>query len=257
MRKDLALFFCLVIFSQSVHARTAIILNNPPSAGGDSCPTCSTNLTQAFILDDGNADTEDWVGANDLTLGAGGAAPAWAGSNDGLVFDGTDDYATFTPTTTDWMAGYTIAILCTVPNANGDSIFHVDQSGDTNRRAIFGSITSTAYNRGLLRLGRQFSNQEGFTYHTSGTSAKAWYFGQYNDDGTANMYKDNASTPSHTDSSVTEFGTVAFDRGALGSDAATTGAFANTTIYRVLIYDAPMTETQRQGLLDGWTPTKS
>jgi len=80
------------------------------------CSTCANGLVQAFILDDGNADLDDWVGDNDLTLGADAADPAFAAANDGLEFDG-DDYATFSPLLTDWGGGLTVAILFTIPNA--------------------------------------------------------------------------------------------------------------------------------------------
>jgi hypothetical protein len=224
--------------------------------GGGGCATCADNLTQAFILDDGNADTTDWVGTNNLTLGAGGAAPSWAGSNDGLVFDGTDDYASFTPTTGDWQPGYTLAILATIPNAQHKYVFHA--SDGSEGQVEFASNEFASYNRPQARFGRDFNSGVGYI-DGCGTadSTKQMYFLEYDPtgtDGTMTMYKNDAASSCDTDVDVEEYGTVSMSSGRIGS-AVGGSDFASTTIYRVMTWTRVLTQTEKQAIIDGWIPT--
>lgn len=249
MKKALAAIV-LLFLATSAQARQTVVYNRPVTA---TAANPSSGLTQAFILDDGNADLTDWAGTNNLTL-KGVGEPAWAGSNNGLVFDGTDDYASFTPTTTDWQGGYTVAVLSTLPNTVNQVLFHADNSGDTDRRVRFSSNEFSAFNRAQGYFGRQFSNNEGYvTACETGNSAKLWRFLEYDGTGVAAIYE-NATTTCGTDSSISEFGTIGLDRARLGSTPA--GAnFLNGTIYRVLVWNRALTSAEKQSILDGWTPT--
>lgn len=265
MRRFLAVLAVLLLSAPAwaevvrpTQQRSHIFVSSYPTAGGGGgdCATCSDNLTQAFILDDGAATLEDWVGTNDLSLGAGGAAPAWAGSNNGLVFDGTDDYASFTPTTQDWQPGYTVAILCTVPSAAHRYLFHISDGGE--QQVEFASNEFADYQRAQARFGRDFNSGVGYLDAcTPADGTKKWYFLEYEPtgtDGTMSLYRDSASSACDTDVDVEEYGTTAMNSGRLGS--ATGGSdFAGTTIYRVLTYSRVLTSTEKQAILDGWTPT--
>ncbi len=221
------------------------------ASGG--CTTCSTGLIQAFILDDGNADLDDWVGSANLTLGTSPAEPTWAGSNLGIVFDGSDDYASFTPAISDWQGGITVAVISsTIPNTSLSTLVGLENSANTDRFFEIGSNQYTAYNRFSLRGGREFSGAEILVETVTTYTSEHWFFGDYDGADTASIYVDGGTA--RTDS-VTEYGTTGMDVARIGCNASGANCAA-VTIKKVYIYSRSLTQTERDFIVAGWTPTK-
>jgi hypothetical protein len=212
-------------------------------------------LVQAFIFDDGNADLDDWVGDNNVTLAADAAAPTWADDNDGLTFDGTDDYATYTPLLTQWQDGFTVAVLMTSPNnVSGEYYWQQYSSSHTEHKIGFATNTGPPYNL-IGRAGRRYSSAEINLYTPSSpeVETKRWIFLEYNGSDLAEIY--TGETQNVTDTSITENASNNMDTGVLGAQTTST-LFATSTIYRMYFYTKALSSGERTAIVDGWTPTK-
>lgn len=220
------------------------------------CPTCSNGLLQAFILDDGSANNTDRVGSNDLTI----SGATWGSNNNGLIFDGVNDYAAFTPTLTEWQfdGGVTIAILTTVANVSNACILHQYYAADSEKQIKVSSNQYDTFNRITTSMGRNYSNAEVYIYASSGDSGKQWLFTSFDPsagtaEGEASYYKNLVLD--NTDTTVDTYAdNYSMDTGFLGAEQGNTN-FGAETIYRVMIWNRVLTAAERSAVVnDGWTP---
>lgn len=213
--------------------------------GGGTDYTQDANCVQSFILDDGTADSSDRTGSNDLVLADG----AWAGSNDGYIFD-ADATGAFTPTLTTWQgADSTVAILTTVDNVAEHIIFNVYMSGDVNRRMFIGTLKYAVGGRydGIdARYGRQYGASAEYTSTTDTAGAKQWVFVTYDTSETELLIYRDGVDKSAINTDDGEYGTMTIDTGQLGNGS-------SHTIYQVGIFtriltSGEMTEIVATGL---------
>lgn len=209
--------------------------------------TQDANCLQAFILDDGTANTNDRSsGGRNLTLANG----TWDTGNNGYIFD-ADATGSFTPALTTWQGEkITIAILAHPSQVSGERLFRIYQASDGNRQIDFVNTTYSPYDRPTLFLGRQYTYNAWSGNCNTSDHAKQWFFITY--DYTISPFSARAKIYRNTtdDTSIAwtdaEYGTMTIDTGVLGNGS--THTIYQVGVFNRILSGAEMSDIVTNGL---------